>query len=128
MLSQTAIYAVRAAAFLAAHGADGPVLAQTIAERMHVPRNFLSKILLRLVREGMVRSIRGIHGGFVLAKNPAEIRVRDVAEVFMDLSVFGKCFLAMPECQEKCRIHERWQPIHREFQKLLDETTIDQVM
>ena len=51
MLSQTATYALQAMAFLATHKDEGPILSQTISEEMKIPKNFLSKILNRLVQE-----------------------------------------------------------------------------
>ena len=60
MLSRTAEYALRAVLFLADRGE--PTNVELIAERLDVPRNYLSKILHRLAREGVLSSTRGQGG------------------------------------------------------------------
>ena len=128
MLSQTATYAIRSMAFLAAHRDDGPILSQTIAREMEIPGNFLSKILNRLVQAGFIHSIRGTKGGFVLAKKPSEIRVRDIADLFMRFDDFKKCFLGLHDCDGTCRLHRHWLKIVNQMERLLDETTIDRIL
>ena len=64
MLSRTAEYALRAVLFLADRGE--PTNVDLIAERLGVPRNYLSKTLHRLAREGVLTSTRGQGGGFRL--------------------------------------------------------------
>lgn len=71
MLSQKAKYALHALLFLADRPAGEPTLIADIAESQHMPRKFLELILLELKRHGLVRSMRGKHGGYTLAK-PAE--------------------------------------------------------
>jgi Rrf2 family protein len=127
MLNQTAIYAIRAMGFLAEQKEGLPVLSSTIAEEMEIPKNFLSKILNRLVQAGIIRSIRGRSGGFVLDVDPSEVRVRDVADLFMKLNDFKQCFLGLSRCNGSCGLHIRWKIIVEQFEKLLDETTVDRV-
>lgn len=128
MLNQTAIYAIRAMGFLAEQEEGIPVLSSTIAHEMEIPKNFLSKILNRLVQAGIIRSIRGRRGGFVLAVAPSEIKVRDVADLFMKLDDFKQCFLGLSQCNGSCSLHIRWKIIVEQFEKLLDETTVDRVL
>ncbi len=86
MLSQTGVYALRAMGYLAMRGRETPILSATIAEDVRIPKNFLSKILHRMAQAGLIRSVRGKGGGFVLEKNPWEIRVRDVLDPFIRTS------------------------------------------
>ena len=51
-----------------------------ISEAQMIPEKFLAKIFQSLSKAGIVRSHRGVRGGFTLAKDPAEIRVKDVLE------------------------------------------------
>ncbi|MCE7973715.1 MAG: Rrf2 family transcriptional regulator [Leptolyngbya sp. PLA1] len=78
MVSQTTEYALRAMMYLAAD-ADGPRTSREIAVATGVPRSYLSKIMRSLVRAGLVRSARGKHGGFVLARDSSVISVLDIA-------------------------------------------------
>ena len=71
MLTQKAKYALHALLYLADQPAGEPTLIADIAESQQMPRKFLELILLELKRHGLVRSMRGKHGGYTLAK-PAE--------------------------------------------------------
>lgn len=51
-----------------------------ISEAQEIPEKFLAKIFQSLSRSGIVRSHRGVRGGFTLAKNPAEITIKEVLE------------------------------------------------
>ncbi|HPQ71909.1 MAG TPA: Rrf2 family transcriptional regulator [bacterium] len=130
MLTQSATYALRAMVFLAKQEPEKPVLSQTIAEKMEIPRQYLSRILNTLVRNELLSSVRGSKGGFMLAKPAGEIHLRAVVTPFMDLSSFRKCFLGLYRCQEDemCRIQDKWKPVIEGFERILDETTIDQVL
>lgn len=128
MFSQTAVYALRAVAFLAAHAAEGPVQAQTIAQAMEIPKNFLSKILHQLVRSGWVRSARGIHGGFVLSRPAHEITMADVLAEFTDLGTYRRCILGRSTCDGSCSVHERWKAVVAEIDEILQTTTVDGIL
>src|SRR4051812_2435389 len=76
-VSAKADYALRAVIELAA-GADGPVKGERIAQAQEIPLKFLENILGDLRHAGVVRSQRGIDGGYWLARPADEITVADV--------------------------------------------------
>jgi Rrf2 family protein len=78
MLSQKARYALHALIVLAEHGDDDPIMIAEIAERARVPRKFLEQILLDLKRRGIVRSLRGRAGGYLLGRQPKNITFAEV--------------------------------------------------
>ncbi len=72
-------YACRALLSLALHGDEaGPTSVRDIAERTALPQPYLEQILLALKGAGLVRSKRGVGGGYVLARPPAEIRLSEI--------------------------------------------------
>lgn len=72
-------YACRALLSLALHASEtGPTSVRDIAERTGLPQPYLEQILLALKGAGLVRSKRGVGGGYVLAKSPADIKVSDI--------------------------------------------------
>jgi Rrf2 family nitric oxide-sensitive transcriptional repressor len=77
MISQTAEYALRAVVWLAGRP-DEQHGTKSISEAAQVPRGYLSKVLQKLARAGLVVSSPGRSGGFRLARRPAEIHVLDV--------------------------------------------------
>ena len=71
-------YAARALLSLALHGSDRPTSVKEIAERTDLPQPYLEQILLAVKGAGLVRSKRGVGGGYVLARPPAEITLADI--------------------------------------------------
>jgi Rrf2 family protein len=78
MLSQKARYALHALIVLAEHGEGEPVMIANIAEQARVPRKFLEQILLDLKRRGIVRSLRGRSGGYLIGRAPKDITFAEV--------------------------------------------------
>jgi Rrf2 family cysteine metabolism transcriptional repressor len=71
-------YGVRAMYDLALHYGDAPVAGKTIAERQNISLPYLEQLMTSLRRSGLVRSVRGPHGGYVLARNPSSIKVGEI--------------------------------------------------
>jgi Rrf2 family protein len=76
-VSAKADYALRAVIELAASG-DGPIKGERIAQAQEIPLRFLENILGDLRHAGVVRSQRGVEGGYWLARPPEEVSVADV--------------------------------------------------
>ena len=128
MLNQTAVYAIRALGFLANQDIEGPILTSLIAKEMDIPHNFLSKILNRLAQAELIHATRGRRGGVKLARPGSEILLHEVVDLFMKINDFKKCFLGLQACDGNCGLHLRWCIISEQFEKMLQETTIDNVL
>jgi Rrf2 family protein len=79
-ISRKIDYGLRAMIYLASVAPDTVVPFREIARQMDVPEDFLAKIFKTLVDAGLVRSIRGPHGGYSLARGAAEVSFLDVIE------------------------------------------------
>src|SRR3954471_16479346 len=71
-------YACRALLSLALHDDTGPTSVRDIAERTGLPQPYLEQILLAVKGAGLVRSKRGVGGGYVLARDPEQITLGQV--------------------------------------------------
>src|SRR5207244_7059452 len=71
-------YAARALLSLALHGSDQPTSVKEIAERTGLPQPYLEQILLAVKGAGLVRSKRGVGGGYVLARPPEQITLAGI--------------------------------------------------
>ena len=113
MLSQTAEYALRAALFLAEHATTRPARVGEVAEALKVPRNYLSKTLHQLAKDGVLRSTRGKHGGFRLSRPADQIALIDIIAPFDRLGDRRECVLGRPVCSDKtaCAAHHRWKEV-----------------
>jgi Rrf2 family protein len=78
MLSQKARYALHALIVLAEKGGREPMMIADIAEEAGVPRKFLEQILLGLKKRGIVQSLRGRAGGYLLGRPPKDISFADI--------------------------------------------------
>jgi len=77
-ITAKADYAVRAALELAAVEDDEPVKGEQLAESQQIPLQFLEHILLELKHARIIRTKRGVRGGYWLARDPSEITLADV--------------------------------------------------
>ena len=74
-------YALRALAELARAGGDGPVPIGELARRRDIPVQFLEQLFAVLRRGGILRSQRGVKGGYSFAREPSEVTVLEVVEL-----------------------------------------------
>lgn len=77
-LSSRGHYGLKAMFELAQHYGRDPVPLKTVAERQNLSEHYLEQLISMLRRVGLVKSIRGSHGGYVLARAPSQITVGDV--------------------------------------------------
>ena len=100
-ITTLAEYGVICALHLARRAADGPVTGRDIAAREQLPGDYVEQILLRMRRAGLVRSTRGAHGGYMLAREPQGISIRDVIEA-SESTTFDLHCLSHPVGEERC--------------------------
>ena len=79
-LSRTVGYALRATLYLAAEEPNKPVPCSKIAKEREMPERFLLQILRNLVNQGVLRSTRGVDGGYTLAGPPSDVSLLDIIE------------------------------------------------
>lgn len=79
-ISLKATYGVLAALDLAMNNGTSPVQAKTIAKRQAIPLRFLEQVLNAMKNAGLVDSLRGAQGGYLLGKLPEEISLADIVE------------------------------------------------
>ncbi|HXF94201.1 MAG TPA: Rrf2 family transcriptional regulator [Nitrospiraceae bacterium] len=79
-VSLKATYAILAALDLAMHNGDSPVQAKSIAKRQSIPARFLEQVLNAMKKAGLVTSLRGAQGGYMLSKKPSELSLAEILE------------------------------------------------
>ena len=94
-------YGVICALNLAKRSGMSPVNGREIARQERLPADYVEQILLRLRRAGVIASTRGARGGYVLAKSPAEISIRDVIHA-SELETFDLHCVSHPVEEERC--------------------------
>jgi Rrf2 family transcriptional regulator, nitric oxide-sensitive transcriptional repressor len=128
VISQTVEYALRAVVTVAQYGGD-PCTAQKIAAISQVPAPYLSKLMQGLVRAGLLRSQRGLHGGFVLTSLPSELSIWDVVDAVEPLKRINTCPLSIGEHGDTlCPLHRRLDNALSTIEQIFRETTIAELL
>ena len=110
-ISRKIDYGLRAMIYLASIPSDSVIPFREIARQMDVPEDFLAKILKTLVDQGLVRSTRGPHGGYALARNAAEVSFLDVIEAVEGPVALNVCLDGEDACghSTSCTMVQVWR-------------------
>ncbi|HSB20994.1 MAG TPA: Rrf2 family transcriptional regulator [Anaeromyxobacteraceae bacterium] len=110
-ISRKIDYGLRAMIFLASIPGEAVVPFREIARRMEVPEDFLAKILKLLVDQGLVRSTRGPHGGYSLARPAQDVSFLDVIEAVEGPVALNVCLDGDEACGREpgCTMASVWK-------------------
>ena len=126
-LSTKGEYASRAMLELSRRFQDGPVHGRDISLAQDIPQRFLEQILLLLKRAGYLKSRKGRHGGYVLAKPPAEITVAEVIRVMDGPLAPIDCVSVMAHepcpMEATCGLRWLWKDVRDAVAEILERTT-----
>jgi len=127
--STRAQYGLRAMLDLALHNNGTPILVKDIAQREQISQRYLEHLLLALKKSGLIRSIRGMKGGYVLAQEPGAIRVRAIVEALEGSIAPVDCVGDRQVCARagRCASREVWLKIRDQIVKTLDLITLSQL-
>ncbi|HVP67981.1 MAG TPA: Rrf2 family transcriptional regulator [Anaeromyxobacteraceae bacterium] len=127
MFSASTTHALRAVAWLAAHGDGRTVMGRELAQKLKLPPDYLTKVLGTLARNGVLNASRGVKGGYRLAKPPERIRLAEVIKPFEGKRTRPGCLLR-PErrCRDSgaCSAHATWADVKRVYLRFLEESTV----
>lgn len=128
MISQTAEYALRVIVFLATLKEQSATTRQ-IAAATRVPEGYLAKIIQGLARAKILRSQRGLHGGSVLAQDPAKLSVYDVIQAVSPLQRIRTCPLELPSHGTTlCPLHRRLDDAAAAVEQAFRQSTIAELL
>lgn len=118
-INQATDYAFRAVLFLANQPVGKVVEAKQISQQEVVPMRFLLKIMPSLIKAGIVKSQRGVGGGYLLAKNPSDITFLDVVEAVEGPININRCLEDNSYCSKKgapeCPVHRKLAGIQKKM-------------
>jgi Rrf2 family iron-sulfur cluster assembly transcriptional regulator len=125
MFARSSGYAVKALTHLAGQPSGKLVGAREMATTLDIPMPFLWKILRRLGQKKLVRSFKGVRGGYQLARPAETIYVREILMASQDNHV-GRCILGLAQCDDQapCPLHSHWKDLRAEIEHTLETTTI----
>ncbi len=125
-LSTRTRYGTRALLELAMHGDGTPMSAGDIAARQEVSEKYLESVLAALRQAGLVQSVRGAGGGYLLARQADDITLRDAYEALEGTDGLVECTDNAGLCtrSDGCVTREVWATIHQNLLDQLDAITL----
>ncbi|MBT4527469.1 MAG: Rrf2 family transcriptional regulator [Deltaproteobacteria bacterium] len=121
-------YGVRAVLEIAKNYNIRPTSCREIAELQDIPESYLENILIELKRAGLIISVRGAKGGFLLNRSPSSFTMLDIVLVLQKSIVPVDCILNPKKCSkvDSCIARPLWQKMYKVQENVLKSfTTID---
>jgi Rrf2 family transcriptional regulator, cysteine metabolism repressor len=138
MFSTKAEYGVRVMVELARRGGAQPVALAEIAEHEGLPLAYLEHLVARLRRAGLIESRRGAHGGYLLAREPAQITMAEVVEALEGRIAPIECITSSPDgtircvresdAEHICTTKVLWTRVRGAIVNTLQETTLAELI
>ncbi len=128
VLSQTCRYAIRSLAFIATAPDEWHEI-RGLAEAVGIPANYLSKLLGRFSKTGLLESRKGRGGGYRFARNPAGVHLREVVALVDGTERSARCAFGLPECcdDNPCPLHDEWKLVKEGFEAMLSTRTFGDI-
>ena len=128
--SEYALVCLRA---LGQDGSGHPLSVSVIAAREHMSKDYVEQLFLKLKRAGIVKSVKGVHGGYLLAKEPSMIKIREVIEA-LEGNVYE--VFCSPEIRERivcmhfdhCSIRPIWFKLKELIDDFFERITLDTLL
>ncbi|HJT22137.1 MAG TPA: Rrf2 family transcriptional regulator [Nitrospira sp.] len=127
-VSQRSTYGIMAAVDLAMQSGTSPIQAKAIARRQGIPARFLEQVLHAMKNAGLVSSLRGAQGGYVLAKEASEISVADILEALDSPFLFRSMNGHSPfgrKSKAQLLLETVWERVHEAERRVLEAITIE---
>jgi len=131
MLSSTSKYGLRAIVYIAGNQKKQEKIGiKKISSDLELPMPFLAKILQLMVKQKILDSSKGPHGGFSLARDAREIYISEVVKAIDGEDVFHRCVMHNENCvsfkntRSRCILHDDYVKARYKIEKLFDEKTV----
>ena len=131
LVSMQADYALRVLVDVAMNqGMGQPVVTREIAERQHIPRVFLTKIVAQLAGQGMLHTQRGKGGGVTLNVPPENINILAVIEAFEGHLMFNQCVADPTYCSlsHSCTVRVLWEEAEQHLTRFFGGLTLGDIL
>lgn len=131
-LSTKGRYGLKAMFDLAIHDGKGPIPLKNIAERQQVSDHYLEQLIAELRKSGLVKSVRGAQGGYMLAREPSGITVGDIIRVLEGPLGPSDCVLetepVLCNNAEHCITRTVWEKIQVSISDVIDSITLQDML
>ena len=124
-LSTTARYSLRALSDLCSRPDNQPVSVSDIASRQNIPVTYLEQLFVKLRRGGILDSIRGAQGGYMLSRPAGENTIAEILQALGEPVIFGSC-KTEKGCENAvtCPTFNLWRKVKGSVDEILRKTTL----
>lgn len=131
-LSTKGRYAVMAIVDLASHSTGSPIALADIASRQEISLSYLEQLFGKLRRGGLVKSVRGPGGGYLLARPAGELRIADIMIAVDEPIRATRCRPGSPSgCGPdnlRCATHDLWEELGNHIRMYLNSVSVEDVV
>lgn len=131
MFSKACEYGIKAAIFIAVNSSENNrVSPKEISEEIDSPQAFTAKILQALVKNNVIKSVRGAYGGFEIDKDKiATTKLSEIVYAIDGDGIYKGCGLGLHTCNENhpCPVHDKFKVVREELREMLENTTLEQL-
>jgi Rrf2 family cysteine metabolism transcriptional repressor len=131
-LSTKGKYGVRAVYEIARHYGKGPISIKEITERQGISLSYLEQILHKLGKAGLIESVRGPAGGYLLARKPSELTIGDIVRVLEGPIALSHCLEPgeSADCHQAddCVARMVWAKVGAKIEEALDSISFDDLL
>ncbi|MDK2896625.1 MAG: hypothetical protein PWP04_745 [Candidatus Atribacteria bacterium] len=123
-------YGLRLLLELARHEGGKPVKLKDVSANQQIPLPYLRQLIIPLENEGLVKSVRGSRGGYLLAQPPEKIGLLKVARVLEGPLTLVNCVGEPSACNRSpsCPTRKLWEEISEETRKVLSQKTLKSLL
>ncbi len=124
-------YGIMAAVDLAMQTGAAPIQAKSIARRQGIPARFLEQVLHAMKKAGLVSSLRGAQGGYVLSKKPSELSVAEILEAldgpFLSITGLSGQNSSRRASKSELLLAKVWDRVYAAERNVLDAITVEEL-
>lgn len=128
MFSKACEYAIRATIYITVQSSmDRRCSLKDIAREIDSPEAFTAKILQQLSRHGIIDSVKGPTGGFMVeSKKITKLKLSEIVTAIDGEDIYKGCGLGLKECSEKhpCPLHNKFKKIREDLRHMLERTSL----
>ncbi|HUN64994.1 MAG TPA: Rrf2 family transcriptional regulator [Bacteroidota bacterium] len=119
-------YALQAVMYIALKPDHEMTSIRELATSLNIPYHFLAKILQDLTHKGLLSSLKGSSGGYMLATPKQSLTAYQIVEAIDGSEFLTKCIIGFPTCSSEtpCSIHEDWAKFREQLHAILKRTSV----
>ena len=123
-------YGLRILIDLATHDSEKPRMVRDIAVSQQISEKYISRLIIDLRRARLVRSVRGMKGGFFLARPPREITLLDIMETMEGTISVVDCVMQPEKCAQNadCAARNVWKRLNDGIRELMRGITFEEIL